>query len=406
MHENEEVVLMRFKDIWGKIEIPTNQDDFPHQGFSPKVIKAFGVISIICATASLCLIGVFAAHAVGDINHHERPESMLLAIGIVLLAITAIVLFVAMGVRFIKNNTLNGERFAITTIALILGAFLAMMMLYGLSLFHIVYVVELVFLAVVTVYMDPELAEERYLSKEARTMDPQKRAQFEKKVDSRKPLKGYITLNFFNLFWIFVVCSILGLAIETVFHLAIYHAYQDRAGLLYGPFSPIYGFGGLFMTVALNRFHDKPIPVIFLISALIGGAFEFTVSWIMQSAFGIVAWDYSGTFLSIDGRTNFMFMCFWGMLGVMWVKFLLPILLWMINKIPWKLRYTLTVVCFVFMVVDVVLTVQTIDCWYLREAGHAPNTPLEEFFNKHYDNAYMEHRFQTMSMDPSQSSRV
>ena len=210
MHENEEVVLMRFKDIWGKIEIPTNQDDFPHQGFSPKVIKAFGVMSIICATASLCLIGVFAAHAVGDINHHERPESMLLAIGIVLLAITAIVLFVAMGVRFIKNNTLNGERFAITTIALILGAFLAMMMLYGLSLFHIVYVVELVFLAVVTVYMDPELAEERYLSKEARTMDPQKRAQFEKKVDSRKPLKGYITLNFFNLFWIFVVCSILG----------------------------------------------------------------------------------------------------------------------------------------------------------------------------------------------------
>lgn len=406
MHENEEVVLMRFKDIWGKIEIPTNQDDFPHQGFSPNVIKAFGAISIICATASLCLIGVFAAHAVGDINHHERPESMLLAIGIVLLAITAIILFVAMGVRFIKNNTLNGERFAITTIALILGAFLAMMMLYGLSLFHIVYVAELVFLAVVTVYMDPELAEERYLSKEARTMDPQKRAQFEKKVDSRKPLKGYITLNFFNLFWIFVVCSILGLAIETVFHLAIYHAYQDRAGLLYGPFSPIYGFGGLFMTVALNRFHDKPILVIFLISALIGGAFEFTVSWIMQSAFGIVAWDYSGTFLSIDGRTNFMFMCFWGVLGVMWVKFLLPILLWMINKIPWKLRYTLTVVCFVFMVVDVVLTVQTIDCWYLREAGHAPNTPLEEFFNKHYDNAYMEHRFQTMSMDPSQSSRV
>ncbi len=363
-------------------------------------------MSIICALASLCLIGVFAAHAVGDINHHERPESMLLAIGIVLLAITAIVLFVAMGVRFIKNNTLNGERFAITTIALILGAFLAMMMLYGLSLFHVVYVVELVFLAVVTVYMDPELAEERYLSKEAHTMDPQKRAQFEKKVDSRKPLKGYITLNFFNLFWIFVVCSILGLAIETVFHLAFYHAYQDRAGLLYGPFSPIYGFGGLFMTVALNRFHDKPILVIFLISALIGGAFEFTVSWIMQSAFGIVAWDYSGTFLSIDGRTNFMFMCFWGILGVMWVKFLLPILLWMINKIPWKLRYTLTVVCFVFMVVDVVLTVQTIDCWYLREAGHAPNTPLEEFFNKHYDNAYMEHRFQTMSMDPSQSSRV
>ena len=154
---------------------------------------------------------------------------------------------------------------------------------------------------------------------------------------------------------------------------------------------------------AVGALHHHPHTQI---TYVVSGAFEFTVSWIMQSAFGIVAWDYSGTFLSIDGRTNFMFMCFWGILGVMWVKFLLPILLWMINKIPWKLRYALTVVCFVFMVVDVVLTVQTIDCWYLREAGHAPNTPLEEFFNKHYDNAYMEHRFQTMSMDPSQSSRV
>lgn len=242
-------------------------------------------MSIICALASLCLIGVFAAHAVGDINHHERPESMLLAIGIVLLAITAIVLFVAMGVRFIKNNTLNGERFAITTIALILGAFLAMMMLYGLSLFHIVYVAELVFLAVVTVYMDPELAEERYLSKEARTMDPQKRAQFEKKVDGRKPLKGYITLNFFNLFWIFVVCSILGLAIETVFHLAIYHAYQgSRRTALRTILADLWVRWLVHDRCAQPVPTNKPIPVIFLISALIGGAFEFTVSWIMQSA--------------------------------------------------------------------------------------------------------------------------
>ena len=408
MHENEEVVLMRFKDIWGKIEIPTNQDDFPHQGFSPKVIKAFGVMSIICALASLCLIGVFAAHAVGDINHHERPESMLLAIGIVLLAITAIVLFVAMGVRFTKNNTLNGERFAITTIALILGAFLAMMMLYGLSLFHIVYVVELVFLAVVTVYMDPELAEERYLSKEARTMDPQKRAQFEKKVDSRKPLKGYITLNFFNLFWIFVVCSVLGLVIETVYHVLVVDpgVYEDRAGLLFGPFSPIYGVGAMLMTMALNRFHKAPFPVIFLVSAVIGGAFEYAVSWFMQFAFGIVAWDYTGTFLSIDGRTNGMFMAMWGVLGLFWVKLCLPWMLRLVNRIPWNWRYTLTTVCAALMIVDCGMTLMSLDRWYQREAGVAPDNAISRFIDDHFDNQYMEERFQSMSIDPDNAART
>ena len=82
---------------------------------------------------------------------------------------------------------------------------------------------------------------------------------------------------------------------------ALYHEYQDRAGLLFGPFSPIYGFGALLMTIALNRFHDKPVWVVFLVSAVIGGAFEYFTSWIMEFSFGIRAWDYSGTFLSIEG---------------------------------------------------------------------------------------------------------
>ena len=119
---------------------------------------------------------------------------------------------------------------------------------------------------------------------------------------------------------------------------ALYHEYQDRAGLLFEPFSPIYGFGALLMTIALNRFHDKPVWVVFLVSAVIGGAFEYFTSWIMEFSFGIRAWDYSGTFLSIDGRTNFVFMVMWGVLGVAWIKLLLPRLLKLINLIPWNWR--------------------------------------------------------------------
>ena len=51
--------------------------------------------------------------------------------------------------------------------------------------------------------------------------------------------KGFIALNFFNVFWIFVVCSVLGLIIEVVYHFVIVvpGEYQDRAGMLFGPFS-------------------------------------------------------------------------------------------------------------------------------------------------------------------------
>ena len=163
---------------------------------------------------------------------------------------------------------------------------------------------------------------------------------------------------------------------------ALYHEYQDRAGLLFGPFSPIYGFGALLMTIALNRFHDKPVWVVFLVSAVIGGAFEYFTSWIMEFSFGIRAWDYSGTFLSIDGRTNFVFMVMWGVLGVAWIKLLLPRLLKLINLIPWNWRYAVTAVCAGLMLVDGVMTVQSIDCWYARSAGKAPDTPIEEFYAK------------------------
>ncbi len=183
-----------------------------------------------------------------------------------------------------------------------------------------------------------------------------------------------------------MVCCVLGLIIEVLFHFALYHEYQDRAGLLFGPFSPIYGFGALLMTIALNRFHDKPVWVVFLVSAVIGGAFEYFTSWIMEFSFGIRAWDYSGTFLSIDGRTNFVFMVMWGVLGVAWIKLLLPRLLKLINLIPWNWRYAVTAVCAGLMLVDGVMTVQSIDCWYARSAGqgarHAHRGVLREAFRQ------------------------
>ena len=48
------------------------------------------------------------------------------------------------------------------------------------------------------------------------------------------------------------MCCVLGLMIETAYHFLVVNPghYQDRAGLLFGPFSPIYGFGAVLMTVA------------------------------------------------------------------------------------------------------------------------------------------------------------
>ena len=96
----------------------------------------------------------------------------------------------------------------------------------------------------------------------------------------------------------------------------------------------------------------------------------------------------------------------WGVLGVAWIKLLLPQLLKLINMIPWNWRYGVTAVCAALMLVDGIMSIQSIDCWYQRMAGKAPETPIEQFYAKHFDNEYMQNRFQTMDMNVEDSARA
>lgn len=218
--------------------------------------------------------------------------------------------------------------------------------------------------------------------------------------------RGYIPLNFFNLFWVFMVASVLGLIIEVIFHAFVFGGYEDRAGLVWGPFSPIYGFGAAFMTIALNRFWNRSPYLIFLIAGAVGAAFEWWVSFFLQTAFGVVAWDYSGTFLNIQGRTNFAAFCAWGFLGMVWVKFLLPDVLRIVDAIPLKLRTALTVGVALFMLADSLVTLVALDCWYQRDAGRPQTSVVQQYMAVHFNDEFMTNRFQSMTMNPDQAGRL
>ena len=116
-------------------------------------------------------------------------------------------------------------------------------------------------------------------------------------------------------------------------------------------------------------------------------------------------WDYTGTFLSIDGRTNFVFMCMWGVLGCLWVKLLLPRMLKLVNMIPWNWRYSATPALSPrSSLTNGAMTLFALDSWYQREAGHEPTNAIERFCAEHYDNDFMEHRLPSMSINPDNAT--
>ncbi|PNV64808.1 hypothetical protein C2L80_09970 [Rubneribacter badeniensis] len=378
----------------------------------PLPLKVFGMLCVVSGAAiasvlALVIVGMALIVREGGLAGELSTATLVIFAAQTALMTVLAALFAVLDVRLLRDKRRGAAQLTEVMIVILILVALCDMMLGGLTLDLVPYGVVLVVLIALQSYVDPSLAEERELQRKLRDMETREQAE-DGTLGRDETGKGFIALNFFNLFWIFVVCCVLGLAIETAYHFAVVDPghYQDRAGLLFGPFSPIYGFGAVLMTVALNRFHDKNVVLIFLVSAVIGGAFEYLTSWFMQFAFGIVAWDYSGTFLSIDGRTNGMFMAMWGVLGVVWIKLLLPWMLKIVNLIPWNWRYAVTTVCAALMIADGGLTLLALDCWYQREAGRAPDNAIEEFCADHFDNAYMTQRFQSMSIDPGNATRA
>ncbi len=376
----------------------------------PLAVKIFGALCIAATLFGLIGLGESIWSAVEMLRHGTAPQIGLSSIVVVFvrlfdLALLAVA-YMIIGVRLLRNQ----RRYAAIMlyavyVLLILGA-LCSLMLYGMDLRLVLYDVLLVLMICFQVYLDPGLRQERidWFKKRENTL---RKEQSEGTLGRDPSGKGFLELNFFNLFWIFVVCSILGDVMESIFHVIVVDPghWQDRAGLLFGPFSPIYGCGALLMTLFLNRLYKRNIVLVFLLSAIIGGAFEYFVSVFMQYTFGAVAWDYTGQWLSIGGRTCGIAMCAWGALGVVWLKLLLPLLLKLIDLIPWNWRYTLTTIAAVFMAIDCVMSLQALDCWYERLANEPVNSPIQHFYAEHFDNSWMENRFQSMTIHPDSAVR-
>ena len=390
----------------------------------PLIIKVYAVLCTLSGVGTLPSVAVFMWQVItalinGNVAAKLGDNTLvavgLIVAGIMLSAASAIILIV-FGLDLIKDQRRNAARLSYVLIAFTVVELLVDVMLQGIGPFLLRPAVQLVILIALSATVDPTLRQERELQRRLQEM-LDRDAAAEGMLGRDETGEGYIKLNYFNLFWVFFVCSVLGLILEEVWHMVVVDpgVYQDRAGMLFGPFSPIYGFGAVLMTMALNRFYKKNPLIIFLVSALIGGAFEVFVGWFMQTSFGVVSWSYSHMKLFgmpdpiavlTGGRTCTPFACMWGLGGLIWIKVLLPRLLKLINMIPWKRRYSATVILTAVMLIDGVMTLQSLDYWYQRVNGTVRNIPVAQFYDKHFDNGYMENRFQSMTMSPKDATRV
>lgn len=219
-------------------------------------------------------------------------------------------------------------------------------------------------------------------------------------VRSQMVPKTLIRINYFNFFWVFVIGAFLGIVVEAGFHVLAYGQFEQRAGLVWGPFSPLYGIGAIILTLTMDRLYRAHKLFIFVLSALEGAAIEFFASLLLQYSWGAIAWDYTGTIGSVGGRTNLLFAFMWGLIGMFWVHAIMPAMAHVLSHFDASSSASklVTLLFTIFLAVDLVVTWMALARQQERVAQIPADNVFEEQLDVLYPNDYMDARFHNMSI--------
>lgn len=168
-----------------------------------------------------------------------------------------------------------------------------------------------------------------------------------------------------SLIWYFLIFSIFGLLIETLYCYITTGVLESRQGLVYGPFCPIYGCGALIYIIFLDRYKKSKLKL-FLVGAMLGSIVEYILSYGMEAIYSNRFWDYSYTNYHINGRISLIYTVFWGILAIVLIKWIKPFIDIIINKININIRKKLEIAIIILFIIDGLLTVWAVKSYTLR----------------------------------------
>ena len=193
-----------------------------------------------------------------------------------------------------------------------------------------------------------------------------------------------------KIFWIFLIGSIIGYGMEMVVGLVQNGHFVSRQGLLFGPFIQVYGVGLVTYYLVITNIKSKSYVKIFFITMLLGGIVEYLFSYFQETLFGTISWDYSNLLFNIHGRTSLLHCLYWGIGGVLFVRFILPLIR---NLNEWckntNFRF-ITAFLVLFITFDIVMSGMAGSRQLERKNNIAANGYIDNFFDEYYPDAKLE----------------
>lgn len=225
-------------------------------------------------------------------------------------------------------------------------------------------------------------------------MNEMEKYNMEKEVEVKE--KKHIKIAGITLWRIvayFIIYSVIGFIIETIFGVLTKGVLESRKSFLYGPFCSIYGLGAVLMILPLQRF-KKNNYTLFAAGFVIGSIIEYLVSLIGELIFHIKWWDYSDQILNLNGRICVLFSLFWGLLAIYLMsdinKRVDKLIDFLKKKISIGILKTIVVLVSIFLAFDLGITAYALQMFTIRIVhDNNLNVANKQYNDEQYEKIYV-----------------
>lgn len=159
----------------------------------------------------------------------------------------------------------------------------------------------------------------------------------------------------FEILTYFIIYSFLGWVMESTVR-TIAEKKLINTGFLKGPFCPIYGIGAIIMFLFLDQFENNLI-ILFFIAVIVLTIWEYLVGVLLEKIFHTKYWDYSDQKFNFQGRICLVNSICWGVLGVVFVKYIHPFIQSVVTKIDINLLHYIISIITVVLIADLITTI-------------------------------------------------
>ncbi len=198
--------------------------------------------------------------------------------------------------------------------------------------------------------------------------------------------------SIYTIITYFVIYSILGFLIETMWAIVTKGTLESRKSFLYGPFCGIYGLGAVSLILTLQHL-NKNNTKLFIGGFIVGSIVEYLVSLFAEIFFNVKWWDYSQMPFNINGRICLRFSIFWGFLATFFMTQIHPkierLITYIKSKIPLRILKIAIMTTAIILLFDVLITAYALDMFYIRKVYENDlNVANRQYINKRYEQIY------------------